>query len=128
MSNEQIAIPDFTFKNIVVTVTEDAEKIVPSIQSAAKIYCVQADTILNFQLVQAADGISDFHFTQPDIKDDTFDQLGAFTISKSGKMLTVCNATSTADQISITLHVHDVVSGAKPASHDPEVVNQPTSM
>jgi hypothetical protein len=119
---EYPAIPLATFKNVIVTAVPGAEGL--DLSCVETIHCSAADTILNFQLVQAADETGDYHFDMPDLEGDTA-QLGALTISKSGKMLTMCNEVSLPGTIAITLKAHDANAPARRGAFDPEVVNTP---
>jgi hypothetical protein len=116
-------IPLASFKNIVVTVTEDET-------GHLHPYCIEViacgarDTILNFQLTQPKNKLCDYRFDQPDISGDVA-QLGPVSISRSGKMLTVCNEVSETGKIFITLNVYDHEAPSKRGGFDPEVVNQP---
>ncbi|KQZ26830.1 hypothetical protein [Duganella sp. Root1480D1] len=121
--DQQPYIPLASFKNIVVTVTEDETgRLLPN--CVELINCSARDTILNFQLTQPKDKQCDYRFDPPEIKGDV-SQLGTITISRSGKMLTVCNEVSEPGSIFITLKVYDKMSLEKRGSFDPEVANQP---
>lgn len=121
--DQQPYIPLANFKNVVVTVTEDdTGKLLPN--CVEQIICSGRDTILNFQLTQPKNKNCDYRFERPDISGDTT-QLGPVTISRSGKMLTVCNEVSRFGRIFITLRVYDELSLARRGSFDPEVINQP---
>lgn len=119
---ETAAIPLATFKNIIVTVTETDDAL--QLNCVETIPCTTLDTILNFQLVQVADSTSDYRFDMPEMSGDT-SQLGILTISKSGKMLTMCNAVTEPGKIKILLKAHDHVTPTKQGVRDPEVVNTP---
>lgn len=110
------------FKNIVVTVTEVDGQL--KIDCVEKITCTTADTIINFQITDRATPTHDYRFDQPKLSGDV-EQLGAFTISPSGKMLTVCDSVSVASFINITLEVYDAKAAHKRGAFDPEVANQP---
>jgi hypothetical protein len=118
-------IPPVAFKNIIVTVSEDGGTLLP--HCVEFIGCNTRDTLLNFQLSEPAHPERDYRFSAPGLRGDV-DQLGAFTISQSGKMLTVCNATSKPSTINITLNVFDHIKPAHKGSFDPEVANQPDGM
>lgn len=121
--NQQPYIPLASFKNIVVTATEDGNgKILP--QCIEVIRCSARDTLINFQLTQPKDKLCDYRFAKPDITGDV-EQLGDVTISRSGKMLTVCNEVSATGSIHITLHVYDHLNPGKTGAFDPQVENQP---
>lgn len=121
--NQQPYIPLASFKNIVVTVTEDESgNLVPN--CVELIVCGAEDTILNFQLTQPRTKECDYRFEPPEITGDK-SQLGDVTISRSGKMLTVCNEVSKPGKIFITLKVYDYHAPKKRGAFDPEVVNQP---
>jgi hypothetical protein len=121
--DQQPFIPLASFKNIVVTVTEDETgRLLPN--CVELINCGARDTLLNFQLTQPKDKQCDYRFDPPEIKGDV-SQLGPVTISRSGKMLTVCNEVSEPGSIFITLKVYDKMSAEKRGSFDPEVANQP---
>jgi hypothetical protein len=122
-NNQQPYIPLASFKNIVVTATEDGTgRILP--QCVELIKCSARDTLINFQLTQPKDKICDYRFEQPEMKGDV-KQLGDVTISRSGKMLTVCNEVSVAGSIFIKLKVYDHLAPEKRGAFDPEVENQP---
>jgi hypothetical protein len=118
----QLSIPLVTFKNIVVTVTEENGQLQP--YCVKTIGCSSSDTIINFQIVEPATETQDYCFDQPGISGDV-NQLGPFAISRSGKMLTVCDAASTVSSVHITLKVYDRKAPHKQGSFDPEVANQP---
>ncbi len=121
--NDQPTIPLAAFKNIMVTVTEDdTGQLVPNCPEL--ITCSTRDSLLNFQLTNQANDLNDYRFEQPTLTGH-IDQLGSFTISKSGKMLTVCNETTVPGSIYITLNVYDALTPARKGAFDPEVVNQP---
>jgi hypothetical protein len=119
---EFAAIPMATFKNIIVTVTETDDKL--ELNCVETIPCTALDTILNFQLVQVADTTSDYRFDMPDLSGDT-SQFGQMTISKSGKMLTLCNAVTEPGKIKMLLKAHDHLEPTRHGARDPEVINQP---
>jgi hypothetical protein len=124
MNDQQYTpIPMATFKNIVVTATPGGENIV-DLQCAETIFCTAPDTIINFQLVQMADPTKDYQFDMPDMSGAT-SQLGCLTISRSGKMLTLCNEVSQPGAIAITLKAHDANAPQTRGKFDPEVVNTP---
>ena len=121
--DQQPYIPSASFKNVVVTVTEDETgKLLP--HCVELIVCAGRDTILNFQLTQPKNKDCDYRFDQPEMTGDV-EQLGPVTISRSGKMLTVCNEVSKHGKIFITLKVYDQVTPKKRGAFDPEVLNQP---
>jgi len=117
-----ISIPFVSFKNIVVTVTEKNGQLQP--HCVERIGCSSPDTILNFQIAERAGEHHDYRFDKPQLSGDVT-QFGAFTISPSGKMLTVCNSTSDQGIINITLEVYDSKAPHKRGAFDPEVANQP---
>lgn len=115
-------VPLASFKNIVVNVTEVDGQL--QIDCVERITCTSADTIINFQIAEPATATHDFRFDLPEVSGDV-EQLGAFTISPSGKMLTVCDTVSVAGTINITLEVYDAKATHKRGAFDPEVANQP---
>ncbi|MFZ4875527.1 hypothetical protein ACL9RI_10610 [Janthinobacterium sp. Mn2066] len=122
-NNAQLVIPLAEFKNIVVTVTENAEgKLEPS--CIETILCNNPDTLINFQIANPTTAESDYRFEMPKVTGDV-EQLSDFVISLSGKMLTVCNANTEPGKINITLKVYDYVTPQKKGELDPEVANQP---
>lgn len=115
-------IPLATFKNIVVTATPTDTGL--DLFCVDYIPCTAPDTILNFQLVSAAGATGDYRFEMPDVSGD-FAQLGDLTISKSGKMLTMCNEVSQPGTIAIVLKALDATTPTTRGKFDPEVVNTP---
>ena len=117
------AIPLATFKNIIVTAVE-VEGVL-KFNCMDPIPCSTPDTILNFQLVQKGGGPdADYVFDTPEVIDDK-SQFGTPTISKSGKMLTVCNEVSESALIKVVLQGHDRHHTSLRGKHDPEIVNRP---
>lgn len=115
-------VPPIAFKNIIVTVREDGDKLYPF--CVEYIACDTRDTLLNFQIAEPAQLERDYRFKLPDVSGDV-EQFGKFTLSPSGKMLTVCNSTSRQSSIKVNLHVYDHITHGKHGSFDPEVANQP---
>jgi hypothetical protein len=125
MSNlDPSAIPLATFKNIVVTAVKVGTEL--KFNCMDPIPCSTPDTILNFQLVQEVtdDPDADYVFDTPGVIDES-NQFGTPTISKSGKMLTVCNEVSKSSFIKLLLQGHDRHHTAITGKHDPQIVNRP---
>lgn len=119
-------VPIVAFKNIIVTVSEDSSGTLQP-NCVEMIGCNSRDTLLNFQIANQAEAECDYRFELPGLRGDVT-QFGKFTISPSGKMLTVCNATSAPGSIFVTLKVYDHVTPSKKGAFDPEVANQPDGM
>ena len=118
-----VPIPVSSFKNIAVDVIEDgAGNLI--VQCIPSLTCTTEDTILNFQIIQPAGKECDYRFATPDVTDEK-NQMGDFTISRSGKMLTACNAASCPSIVKIMLNAYDDKQPTKKGKHDPEVLNQP---
>jgi hypothetical protein len=82
------AISMATFTNIIVTVTVVDGNL--QLNYRETIVCTAPDTIPEFHLVQEKDLERDDCFSAPGMSGDT-GQPGVLTISRSGKMLTMCD-------------------------------------
>ncbi|NVM77075.1 hypothetical protein FHW83_002881 [Duganella sp. SG902] len=109
------------FINIMVKVRPTDDPTVYKVHTAPEIpYITEADTVINYQIYDTHD--LDIIFTGAIITPEDNDQLSAYTISKSGKLLTLSDANTEKMPFSVKLQF----SGPHgPFSHDPQIQNDP---